>query len=110
MKAHIENVNLSVTTRKNALPTSKAVAGRFRLSPEMDTASFVEEEDTKVICGEPNTKRLMRGCGYSVRYDQKEEIYIVRVTMKPNPLAITNATWNFEECINYIKRKINENQ
>lgn len=106
MKAHIENVNLSVTTRKNALPTSKAVAGRFRLSPEMDTASFVEEEGLRVICGEPKTKRLMQGCGFSVRYAPEEETYIVRVTMKPDPLAIKIATWNFEECINYIKRKI----
>ena len=106
MKAHIENVNLSVTTRKNALPTSKAVAGRFRLSPEMDTASFVEEEDTKVICGEPKTKRLMVGRGYSVRYNPEEGTFIVRVAMKGDPLSVTKAEWNFEECISYIKRKI----
>ena len=110
MKTHIENVNLSVTTKKNALPTSKAVAGRFRLSPEMDTASFVEEESAKIFCGEPKTRRLMYGRGFSVRYAPEEETFIVRITMKSDLLAITNATWNFEECINYIKRKINVNQ
>ena len=106
MKAHIENVNLSVTTLKNALPVSKAVAGRFRLSPEWDTASFVEEEGTRVVCGEPKTRRLMAGNGYSVRYSPEEKKYIVRVTMQGDPLSVTKATWNFEECINYIRRKL----
>lgn len=106
MKTHIENVNLSVTTLKNSLPTSKPVAGRFRLSPEMDTASFVEEERAAVICGSAKTRRLMAGPGYSVRYEDETKKYIVRITMQGDPLSVTKATWNFEECVNYIKRKL----
>ena len=106
MKTHIENVNLSVTTKKNSLPTSKPVAGSFRLSPELDTASFVEEERAKIVIGEAKTKRLMTGRGYSVRYNPEEGTFIVRVAMKPDPLSVTKATWNFEECISYIKRKL----
>ena len=108
MRAHLENVDLHITTRKNGLPTSKPAVGRFRVHPDQSAASFIEEEG-KVIFGEGHSRRLMRGKGYSVWYDEKNERYLVRVTLKPTDKAyLMMAQCDFEECINFIEKKEHE--
>ena len=59
MKTLVEKVDISITTIKNTLPQEKPVAGKFRISEDCETASFVEE-DAVVIYGDPKSKRLMR--------------------------------------------------
>ncbi len=43
MKTLVEKVDISITTIKNTLPQEKPVAGKFRISENCETASFVEE-------------------------------------------------------------------
>ena len=44
MKTLVEKVDISITTIKNTLPQEKPVAGKFRISENCETASFVEED------------------------------------------------------------------
>lgn len=105
MKTHLESVDLMVTTKKNSLPTSKPVAGRFRLSPEMDTASFVEE-DAVVIIGEPKSKRVMHGRTCAVYWHPEKERYSIRIAINPkDPRAKLIAELDFETCIDFIRRR-----
>lgn len=110
MRTMIEKVDLSVTTLKNALPTAKPVAGKFRLSQDLGTASFVEEEGASVIYGEPKSHTLMRDTSCSVKWDSKREEYIVRVRVKPSLRAAMRGDWDCEKCMNFIKRRIKEKQ
>ncbi|MBO4550332.1 MAG: hypothetical protein J5733_06345 [Bacteroidaceae bacterium] len=110
MKVHLKGVNVSVTTKKNSMPTKKPVAGSFRMSEDWENMAFVEDDRASVIYGEPKSHRVMRGDRYSVMWDSKREEYIIRVRVKPDPLAVMNAEWNCEDCINFIKRKIKEQE
>ena len=108
MKVHLEKVNLSVTTKKNTLPTSKPIAGNFRVSPDWENAAFVEEEGASVIYGEPKSRRVMRRERSSVWWNPEKVQFTVRVQVNPNRSSVIKAEWEFEECINFIKTKITE--
>lgn len=106
MKTNFEAVELSVRTKKNRIPTSKPVAGRFRMSPDFDKAFFSEEEHASVIIGEGKTRRLFRRNTCSVRYNEEDEEYVIRIRVKTSkPGYDLMAECDFEECINYIKAK-----
>lgn len=105
MKTTIEKVDISITTKKNSLPTSKAVAGRFRLYEENTKAAFKEEEGASVIYGEAHTKRLMRGKNCSVHWHDEKKKYLIRIYVDPN-VSPAQPEWDFEECMNFIRRKI----
>lgn len=104
MRTLVEKVDISISTKKNALPTSKPVAGRFRMSPDLGNASF-EEEDAVVIYGDPKSKRLMRGKGCSVWYNPEKKTYKICVQVNPDE-SPARPEWAFEECMNFIKRRI----
>jgi len=105
MKTRLEKVDLSITTIKNSIPTSKAVTGRMRVSADMESATFVEEEG-KVILSEGKCSRVYRGQNCSVWYDAEKDEYRIRVTLKKvdNPSTMM-AQCDFEECLNYIIRR-----
>lgn len=105
MKTKIENVDLSLTTKRSSLPTRNPVAGRFRLSPELDTASFVEEDCT-IIFGDAKSKRIMQGKGCSVWWNPEKRTYKACITMTTERASVNQAEWNFEDCLNFIKRRI----
>lgn len=104
MKTLVEKCDISITTIKNALPQEKPVAGKFRISEDCETASFVEE-DAVVIYGDPKSKRLMRGKGCSVWYNPEKKMYKICVHVNPNE-SPARPEWAFEECMNFIKRRI----
>ena len=104
MKATVEKVNLSLSTKGNSLPTSRAVAGRLRLTPDFEQASFVEENGT-FICGEPKSRRVLKGKNCSVWYNPEKERYVIRVCVEKDSTPFT-ATCDFEECLNFLKRRI----
>lgn len=110
MKTLIEKVDISITTRKNALPTSAPVVGRFRISPEMDVASFVEDEEAKVIVGERNGRRIRRGKDCSVWWNPVTEEFRIHLTVRCDTKSVLMSECNYEDCINFIKRKIYEQQ
>ncbi len=104
MRTLCKGVDISINTKKNALPTKSPVAGRFRIAPSCETASFVEE-DAIVIYGDPKSKRLMRGNGCSVWYNPEKKTYKICVHVNPNE-SPARPEWAFEECMNFIKRRI----
>ena len=105
MKTNLEKVDLSITTIKNSIPTSKAITGRMRVSADMESASFVEEEG-KVILSEGKCSRVYRGQNCSVWYDAEKDEYRIRVTLKKvDNQSTMMATCDFEECLNYIIRR-----
>ena len=104
MKTLVEKVDISITTIKNALPQEKPVAGKFRISENCETASFVEE-DAVVIYGDPKSKRLMRGKGCPVWYNPEKKTYKICVQVNPDE-SPARPEWAFEECMNFIKRRI----
>ena len=108
MEMTIKKVDLSITTKRNALPTSKPVAGKFHLGANLGKASFVEEENATVIFGKSNTERLLRGENYSIHWNRKKKMYIVRLQVYPTPISLRDAEWNFEDCVDFIKRRILE--
>ena len=106
MKTNFEAVELSVKTKKNRIPTSKAVTGRFHMSPDCEKAFFSEEENASVIIGEAKTRRLFRRNTCSVRYNEDDEEYVIRIRVKTSrPGYDLMAECDFEECINYIRAK-----
>lgn len=107
MKTLVEKVDISITTIKNALPQDKPVAGKFRISEDCETASFVEEEAV-VIYGDPKSKRLMAGKGCSVWYNTEKKMYKICVQVNPNE-SPARPEWAFEDCLNFIKRRICRN-
>ena len=110
MRTRIENVNVHITTIKNSLPTSKPAFGRFRVLPEQHVASFIEENG-KVISGEGKSVRLLKGKNYSVWYDTERERYKIRIVVEPSERgADMMAACDFEECLNYIKRREHERE
>ena len=104
MRTLCKGVDISINTKKNALPTKSPVAGRFRIAPSCETASFVEE-DAIVIYGDPKSKRLMRGNGCSVWYNPEKNTYKICVHVNPEA-SPARPEWAFEECMNFIKRRI----
>jgi len=108
MKTTIEKVDISITTKRNALPVSRPVAGKFRLGATLEKASFVEEEDAKVIIGGSNTERIRRGRDCSVYWNPVKEEFRMHLTIGNNSRSIILAECNFEDCIDFIKRRILE--
>ena len=104
MKTLVKKVDISITTIKNALPQEKPVAGKFQISEDCTAASFVEE-DAIVIYGDPKSKRLMRGNGCSVWYNPEKNTYKICVHVNPE-VSPARPEWAFEECMNFIKRRI----
>ena len=105
MKVQLEKVALSVTTKGSSMPTRKPVAGNFRMSPKWDTASFVEDEKACVIYGDPKARCLKRGRLCSVWWHPEKKQYKIalRIDPKESPMFPQCA---FEDCMNYIKRRI----
>lgn len=108
MRTTFEKMDVTVTTKKNALPTSKAVHGRFHLSADFEKASFVEEEGEAVIFGERKSRRVFRGRNCSVHYNPEEDKYIIRVQVLANKRSLDAAEWDCEECLGFIGRKLKE--
>ena len=105
MKTKLEKVDLSITTIKNSIPTSKPVTGRMRVSADMESASFVET-DGKVILGEGKCVRVYRGQNCSVWHDAEKDEYRIRVTLKKvDNQSTMMAQCDFEECMNFIIRR-----
>jgi len=105
MKTIIEKVDISITTKRNALPIEKPVAGRFRISEDCSVASF-HEEDATIIFGESKSKRIYQGSDCSIWWNPEKQKYTVRLQIEDNPCAVTKAEWNAEDCLNYIKRRM----
>lgn len=109
MKTTIEKVDISITTKKNSLPTSKAVAGRFRLYEENTKATFVEEESATVIYGESKSRRVLQGKTCSVWWNPEKERYTIRITVAPSKKSSKlMAELDFETCISCIERRMAE--
>lgn len=104
MKTTIENVKVNITTKRNSIPTSRPVPGRFKLSAEMDAATFVEEDGVCIV-GEPKSRRIYRGKNCSVWYNPEKERYAIRICLRLNMREIVFAESDFEECINYLRGK-----
>ena len=67
---------------------------------------LMERNDVKVISGEGKSVRLLKGKNYSVWYDTERERYKIRIVVEPSGRgADMMATCDFEECLNYIKRR-----
>lgn len=106
MNVHLKGVNLSVTSKTNSMPTSKPVAGRFRMSPDWENASFVEEDAT-VIYGDPKAKCLKRGRLCSVWWHPEKKQYKISLRIVPAE-SPQMPEWAFEDCMNFIRRRIND--
>ncbi len=105
MKSYVEGVDISITTRRNALPISKPVVGWFRLSPQRDSASFVEDDAARVIFGEPKSHCVFRGRKCSVWWHPVKKEYKISVRLSPLE-SPCEPEWAFEECMNRIKQFI----
>ena len=104
MKTFIEKVDISITTKKNSLPT-KPVAGRFKIAPSHGIASFIEEDAT-IIFGESKSKRIMQGKHCAVYWDSKKERYRISISIDPTQSgAFVLAECDYEDCVTCIKRK-----
>ncbi|MBR6032992.1 MAG: hypothetical protein IKP36_13720 [Bacteroidaceae bacterium] len=107
MKTTYEGVSLSVTTKKNATPEGKLLAGRLNVHKNAEKADFTEEEGAVVIYGEPKSKRIMQGRTCAVYWNPEKKQYLVRIridTGRKDPKLI--AELDFEECMNFIGRRM----
>lgn len=106
MKSIIEKVDISITTIKNALPQEKPIAGRFQLSDDCSAAVFKEEENATVIIGESKSKRIMQGRRCAVYWNSEKERFKICISVPPTKAAVIAAECDFEDCLNYIKRRM----
>ena len=107
MKTTYEKVELSVTTKKNATPEGKLLAGRLSIHKDAEKAEFTEEDNLRVICGETKSKRLFRGNRCSVWWRPEDKSYLIRVRIKEdNPTGKFDATCDFENCLTFIGNDI----
>ncbi len=103
MRTTYERVELSVTTKKNATPNGKLLAGRLNMAENGEKADFTEEDNLTVICGESKSKRLFRGNRCSVWWRQEDKSYLIRVRIKEDsPTGKFDATCDFENCLTFI--------
>ncbi len=105
MNAIIEKVDVSVTTRMNSLPTSKAALGRFRLSEGLDAASF-EETGVAELLGESRSRRVFRKENASIWWNADKRRYRVCISVSCDPLSAMQGEWDAEECMNILRRRI----
>ncbi len=105
MRTIYHKIALSVDTRKNVAPNGKLMAGKLSVDEEGEKANFKEEEGASVIYGEAHTKRLMRGKNCSVHWHDEKKKYLIRIYVDPN-VSPAQPEWDFEECMNFIRRKI----
>ena len=106
MKSMIEKVDISITTKRNALPIEKPVAGRFRISEDCTMASF-HEEDATIIFGEKKSERVMRGKRCAVYWDSKKKRYRISILVDPSmPGFNVFAECDYEDCIRFIRREV----
>ena len=104
MKTFIEKVDISITTKKNSLPT-KPVAGRFKIAPSHGIASF-SEDDATIIYGESKSKRIMQGKHCAVYWNPEKEKYRISISIDPTQSgAFVLAECDYEDCVTCIKRK-----
>lgn len=105
MKSIIEKVDISITTKRNALPIEKPVAGRFRISEDCTAASF-HEEDATIIFGEPKSKRIMQGKHCAVYWNPEKGKYRISISIDPNQSgAFILAECDYEDCVTCIRKK-----
>ena len=106
MKSMIEKVDISITTKRNALPIEKPVAGRFRISEDCTMASF-HEEDATIIFGEKKSERVMRGKHCAVYWDAEKKRYRISIIVDPSrPGFNVFAECDYEDCIQFIRRRV----
>ena len=106
MKSTIEKVDISITTKRNALPIEKPVAGRFRLSPDCTAASFQEEENATIIFGKGKSKRIMQGQRCAVYWNSEKERFKICISVPPTRAGAVVAECDFEDCMKAISRRL----
>ena len=106
MQSIIEKVDISITTKRNALPIEKPVAGRFRISENCSEATFCEEDAT-IIYGEKKSERVMRGRHCAVYWNREKGKYRISITIDPRQPGFNFlAECDFDDCLNAIKRRM----
>lgn len=109
MNVQIDSAVLHVSASNAVLQGNKTATGRFSISGDWDEAVFTEQEGT-LICGESKSRRVKKGKNYSIWWNPDKERYTVRIIVPPDQRGALLAECDFEECINYIRMKINENR
>ena len=105
----IQGCELRVESKGYPQPR-KPIVGNLTVSGEEAKASFVEDDEAKVIYGERLSKPVFRGKRCSIWYNPKEQVFKVRITTALTEKGIVEAELNAEQCINYLKRKYHESK
>ncbi len=106
MKTTLEGVILSVTTRKNALPEKKPAVGRLLVAAQEGRASFEEDEDARIVSGDPKGVRVMRGRNAAVYWRPEEDRFKICVFVSKEKSKVLDAELATEECFSFIKQAI----
>lgn len=106
MKTTLEGVALSVTTKNNRLPEKKPAVGRLLVEAMEGRASFEEEEDARIISGEPKGVRVMRGRNAAVYWRPEENRFKISVFVSKEKSQVLDAELATEECFSFIKQAI----
>ena len=102
MKSRIENIQLTLVTQKNSLPTNRSIIGSIKLSSDLTEAEFNEIP----FFGKRKTFTMFHRQSASVSLNTETDKYriIINVDVKNKdwPLCVEDS---FFDCMNYLARR-----
>lgn len=105
MKSTIHGVKLTIDSKKNILPIGKGIFGFLKLRSDLSVAEFKEEWPSVLF--ERKSIRLRHGRGFNVSFNPENNTYRITISINAGtPDWYLVADENFEECINYVEKKI----
>lgn len=105
MKSTICGVKLCIDSKKNILPIGKGIFGFLKLKHDLSSAEFKEENPTCLY--ERKSIRLKRGRGFHVSFNPENNTYRITISVNADtPDWYLVADENFEECINFVEKRI----
>ena len=107
MKTIFENIQLTLVSEKNALPTSNKIFGSIKVNEDTTEAEF-NEIPFFMLSGKRKTFTMFSRPGYMVSLNTETDKYriIINVDVNKGSWAL-DAEDSFIDCIDYLARRTN---
>ena len=107
MKTHFENIQLTLITEKNSLPTESKIFGSIKVNEDTTKAEFNEIPFFQCF-GKRKTFTMYHRPGYMVSLNTETEKYRISINVDINKGDWSlEAENNFADCLAYLARKTN---
>lgn len=105
MKTIFENIQLTLVSEKNALPTSNKIFGSIKVNEDTTEAEFNEIPFFQFF-GKRKTFTMFHRSGFAVSLNTETEKYRITINIDTDKGGWSLEAENgFTECINYLMRR-----